>query len=379
MIKVIVIALVALHGLIHLFGCARASDLEDASEVNRSLLKINSYLWLFGASLFMITAVLLFTGSQWWWVSAIVAAVVSQYLLYTVWKEAKYGTIVNLTITVLAIVGIATWLFHRTYEDQVDALALKPDSAPSQLTETDISTLPAPVAKYLRYARVVGKPKVRDFEAELSGTIRAASTSPWMPFTSEQHNRVDEATRLFFMQARMKQLPVSGFHSFRNGTAYMDIRLLSLFSVGYQSGPEMGIAETVTFFNDMCVMAPATLIDKRIRWLDVFDDSVKAEFQNNSIVVTAWLYFNEEGQLINFVSDDRFATVDGEMRRFRWSTPLKEYQDFGGVRLAGYAETVYSYPDGDLTYGIFTLRSVVYNPAPDHGLVRRKAVSDGFL
>ena len=50
----------------------------------------------------------------------------------------------------------------------------------------------------------------------------------------------------------MKKLPIAGFHSFKNGTAFMDIRLLSLFTVQYESGQDMGIAETVTFFNDMC-------------------------------------------------------------------------------------------------------------------------------
>lgn len=55
-------------------------------------------------------------------------------------------------------------------------------------------------------------------------------------------------TRLFFMKAVMKGLPVSGLHSFKNGVAFMDIRLLSLFKVQFQSGKEMGIAETVTFF-----------------------------------------------------------------------------------------------------------------------------------
>jgi hypothetical protein len=80
-----------------------------------------------------------------------------------------------------------------------------------------------------------------------------------MPFTSEQYNFMDASTRLFFMKAVMKGLPLSGFHSFTNGDAFMDIRLLSLFKVQYQSGKEMGIAETVTFFNDMCCMAPASL------------------------------------------------------------------------------------------------------------------------
>jgi hypothetical protein len=142
----------------------------------------------------------------------------------------------------------------------------------------------------------------------------------------------------------------------------MDIRLLSLFKVQYQAGKEMGIAETVTFFNDMCCMAPATLIDKRINWIESDSSKVHAEFANNGITVSAWLHFNEKGELINFVSDDRFAAGEnGSMKQIRWSTPLKEYREVDGYKLASYAEAVYSYPEGDLCYGTFSLKHIKYN------------------
>ena len=183
-----------------------------------------------------------------------------------------------------------------------------------------------------------------------------------MPFTSEQYNFMGAATRLFFMKAVMKGLPVTGFHSFKNGDAFMDIRLLSLFKVQYQSGREMGIAETVTFFNDMCCMAPATLIDKRIKWLDSDSTSANAAFTNNGITISARLFFNETGELVNFVSDDRYAAGDNKtMQRLRWSTPLKEYREVDGYRLATDAEAVYTYPTGDLCYGTFNLRHITYN------------------
>lgn len=88
----------------------------------------------------------------------------------------------------------------------------------------------------------------------------------------------------------------------------MDIRLLSLFKVTYVAGSEMDISETVTFFNDICVLAPAALIDKRITWQEIESNRVKAVFTNNDISISAWLYFNERGELVNFVSEDRYAT-----------------------------------------------------------------------
>jgi hypothetical protein len=109
-------------------------------------------------------------------------------------------------------------------------------------------------------------------------------------------------------------------------------------------------------------MAPATLIDKRIKWLDTAGNVIRAQFSNNGITVSAWLYFNEKGELVNFVSDDRYATLeDNTMRKIRWSTPLKAYRNINGYRLAGHAQAVYAYPDGDLCYAIFELRDIEYN------------------
>jgi hypothetical protein len=108
---------------------------------------------------------------------------------------------------------------------------------------------------------------VKNFKIEFTGQIRKDEQSEWMPFTSEQYNFLNTSTRLFFLKATMKHLPVAGLHSYKNGNAFMDIRLFSLFKVQYQSGKEMGIAETVTFFNDMCCMAPGSLIDPRINGL----------------------------------------------------------------------------------------------------------------
>ena len=130
----------------------------------------------------------------------------------------------------------------------------------SLLTEADIQHLPVPMQNYIRLSGSIGKPKVMHFKAEFDGKIRKDEQSEWMPFTCEQHNFMAVPSRLFFMDARMKGLPVAGYHHYKNGTAVMDIRLLSLLRVQYAEGNEMDISETVTFFNDMCCMAPATLI-----------------------------------------------------------------------------------------------------------------------
>ena len=264
---------------------------------------------------------------------------------------------------VVAIIGYASWNFYHKYEKYVQAGLLQTRDLPAPiLTQADLAPLPEPVQQYLVYTGAVGKPVVKSFKIEFKGQIRQNDTAAWMPFSSEQYNFLEASTRLFFMKATMKGLPVAGFHSFTNGRAFMDIRLLSLISVQYAEGPEMDTSETVTFFNDMCCLMPATLIDKRIQWTEVDGNKVKAVFTNNGISISAWLHFNDEGQLINFISDDRYAyQEDGSMRKFKWSTPLRDYREVNGYKVATSASLVYAYPEGDFTYGMFELKGVACN------------------
>jgi hypothetical protein len=66
--------------------------------------------------------------------------------------------------------------------------------------------------------------------------------------------------------------------------------------------------------------------------------------------------------LINFESDDRSRSEsDGTFTRRRFSTPVRDYRDFGPVRLMSFGEARWRLPDGEFTYGEFTLVDIRYN------------------
>ena len=298
-----------------------------------------------------------------WAYFALLATVLSQVLILNNWQDAKFGTIANVLILVVTIIGFFQIKFKNEYRNEVKIGLEESLKMPNTiLTEAEIANLPEPVRKYIHYAGCIGKPTVNNFRIDFSGKIRDHKKPVWMPLTSEQYNFIKTPTRLFFLDATMKGLPVAGFHCFKNGKAFMDIRLFSIAKVEYQEGDKMDISETVTFFNDMCCMAPATLIDTRIEWLEVEGNKVKASFSNNGITISAWLFFNEKGELVNFVSEDRYAVAEnGTIAKHKWSTPLRDYKDINGYRLASYAEAIYTYPEGDFTYATFELKNIGYN------------------
>ncbi len=216
--------------------------------------------------------------------------------------------------------------------------------------------------KYLNYAGVIGKEKVLNVRIRFEGKIRSKPEDSWMTFTSEQYNFFDKPTRIFYIKARKMGIPVKGIHLYKDEKAIMVIKLAGLFKVVDAKGTEMNQGETVTVFNDMCFMAPATLIDKNIRWEIIDPLTVKARYTNGKITISATLFFNEKGELINFISNDRFETADGKIyKNYPWSTPVKEYKDFNRVRIASSASTIYHRPDADFCYGEFILTGIEYN------------------
>lgn len=360
MYKIIFTFFVLLHGTIHLMGWAKAFEFVKIEQIHKTISKPQGIIWLSVFVLFFLTAFFYLLQKNWWWAIAIIAIVISQSLIIVHWQDAKFGTILNLVFLTAGIIQYASWSYYQHYEKDVsENLQYNTSVSNELLTESHLKDLPEPVKKYIRYTGFVGKPIVKHFNIDFIGQIRKNEQSEWMPFTSEQFNFMNQPTRLFFMKASMKHLPVAGYHCYNNGDAYMDIRLFSLFKVQYQEGAEMDMAETVTFFNDMCCMAPGTLIDKRIKWYETVGNTVKATFTNNNIKIQASLYFNDQGELLNFMSNDRYAADAG--KKLPWSTPLKDYKDYNGYRLASYAEAIYTYPDRDLCYGTFSLSKVKYN------------------
>jgi hypothetical protein len=261
-------------------------------------------------------------------------------------------------VTVRARFGTLRAEYYRDVD-----LALARNSPEETLTEAAIEHLPRLVQRYLRTTGVVGCPRVHNFRARTQGRIRSAANARWITLSAEQYNFFDEQARLFYLNGSTFMIPVQGYHRYVGASATMRIKAAALVTLVDASGVEVDQGETVTMFNDMCVMAPATLIGPAIVWEPVDALTVRAAFTNAGHTIRAELSFNQAGELINFRSDDRYQTSpDGKsMRKVRWSTPLGTYRSFGQVRLASGGEARWHEADGEYAYIELTIDDVQYN------------------
>ncbi|HMB63215.1 MAG TPA: DUF6544 family protein, partial [Eudoraea sp.] len=254
--KVALFLIVLIHGLIHFIGFARAFALVNNSIITREVSKPVGLLWVVTGLLFIVSAIMIYFKKDGWAFVALPAVIVSQLLILTVWSDAKYGAIANGIILLAAIIGVGAQQFEKRYKTDVKRALDSEIFQNGIITEKDLEPLPPIVQKYLNYVGLLGTPKVHNVKIEFEGEMRDKGND-WFPFKSEQYNFFDAPSRLFFMKAKLKSLPVNGYHRYVAEGACMQIKFLSLFSVVDIDGPELYPTETVTFFNDLCLFAPA--------------------------------------------------------------------------------------------------------------------------
>jgi hypothetical protein len=297
-----------------------------------------------------------------------VAALVSQTVIATSWGDAKAGTAANLIMLVAAGYGYASRgprSLRAEYLRRAGAALAAPVPA-GVVTDGDLAILPEPLAGYLRRSGAVGQPRVGTFRATVHGRIRGGPDKPWMSFTGEQINTYrDTPQRLFLLDATMAGLPVDVLHVFDHGAATMRAKVGSVVPMVDAAGPDLDRAETVTLFNDLCVLAPAALVDAPVAWEAVDEHRVRGTYTLGAQTITAELVFDDDHDLVDFVSDDRLrAAPNGRsFTRQRWSTPLRDHRWFGPRRIASIGEGRWHAPppDGQFPYLEFHVDMITYN------------------
>jgi hypothetical protein len=313
------IGLIVVHGLIHFLGFAKAFGLAALPQLTLPISRGAGVAWLAAGLALLSTAALLLTAPRIWWAAGLGAVVLSQIVMVSSWSDAKYGTIANAILLAGVVYGFALQgppSFRADYARQVRGRLAQPWDAPL-LTSADIEALPEPA-------------------------------------------------RVFLMDATRSGLPVDVFHAFRARVASMRVRLLSFVPMVDASGPDLDRAETVTLLNDLCLLAPGALVGSTVRWESIDARSARVHYTVGPNTVSAHLSFNETGELVDFVSDDRLmASPDGQrLTPQRWSTPIGDYRQFGSRRAAARGEGRWHLPDGEFVYLEIELLDLDINGAP---------------
>jgi hypothetical protein len=366
-VKILFVILLAGHGLVHAAGFAKAFGLAALPELTQPVSRAAGVAWLAAGLGFIGAAALLLAGSRRWWWPALPAVALSQALIVHAFHDAKLGTIANAIIVVPLLIALADLRpssLRSRYEAEVRDAEAAAASLPTQpVTEQDLQAVPEPVRAYLRRAGVVGKPRPALLHARFRARMRTAADAGWMSADVDQVSLLGRAPRrLFYMEAARGGVPFHVFHRYVGDAATMQVRVAGLIPVVDASGWKMTQGETVTLLNDLCLIAPAALLDAPVTWQVLGPREVRATYTNAGHTISAVLSFDAAGDLAGFVSEDRYQSDGKTYHLYPWSTPTGGFRAFdgGAVRLPAEGEARWREPAGEWTYGQFSLLRLDY-------------------
>lgn len=101
--RIVFAIILLLHGLIHVLGAIKAFGTTSIPQFSRPISKTEGVFWIVCMLSLLTTLVLYLLKNELWPTIAIAGAIFSQLLISLNWKDAKYGTLVNLLIMGISI------------------------------------------------------------------------------------------------------------------------------------------------------------------------------------------------------------------------------------------------------------------------------------
>ncbi len=118
--RLLFLLIVLLHGLIHFLGFVQGYGFKEIKALSLPISKPAGLIWLIATILFVVYGSLYLTGNKYAWLIGIIAVIISQILVIVYWKDARYGTIPNVIIFVVALVSSGSYLLKSDFAKHVN-------------------------------------------------------------------------------------------------------------------------------------------------------------------------------------------------------------------------------------------------------------------
>jgi hypothetical protein len=276
------------------------------------------------------------------------------------WAALGVAPILSVGLSVLLWGRLA---FNRLVRRDVAALLAHPVAGEEQIVTADmLKDLPEPVRRYLTYSGIVGKPFVRTVHLKQQGQMHLGPDLPWIPLDAEQYYAVQPPGFVWDGTMHLGPLPLARARDmYCDGAGHMLIKAGALIPFVDATGPEMDQASLMRYLSEM-IWFPAAFLGANVSFAAVDDRSARVTLTDQGHSVSAMMYFDAEGRLIDFVAQ-RYRMAEAGYRYETWSAPVTEYGERAGLRLPVRGKAVWKLPEGDLEYIDLTITELAYNVA----------------
>lgn len=361
--KILFVIILLMHGLIHLMGFLKAFGIMEISQLTQEISKPIGSFWLFVTLLYLVVSILFIFNKEWWWIPAIAAIVISQSLIILSWQDAKFGTILNIVILVVIIIGFAVWNFTMQTNKEINTLLSDEKSLVEEIvTDEMLHNIPSAVQDWLVNIGIVGKSKIHTVQLKQKGLMKLEpDQKKWSPALAEQYVTTDQPAFIWKVNMTMAPLiPVHGRDTFIDGEAEMQIKVAALFPVVNVAGNEKADESTLQRYLFEIPLYPSAALSPYIEWEDIDEFSAKATMTYNGVSGSAVYHFNKAGDLEK-ISALRYKDVDANGERVECIVEVEEQAIIDGIKIPTKLNISWVLDDGLFTWYKFEVFDVEFN------------------
>lgn len=268
-------------------------------------------------------------------------------------------------VIIILFITISKILFDKKVIKEVGMLTEEGSKAQSKtFSFNDLEGLPEPVQRYFKYALRDGQEHIKFVRLKQIGKFRMKENQPWMPIKAEQYFTTEDPA--FIWRVKFTMAPfiwIDGRDMYYQGKGSMLIKVLSTITVADAAGSEMNVSTLIRFLAEAPWLPTALLPSDYIEWKEIDSNSAQAVIKDNGYTASGIFTFNEKGEIIKFVTNDRYMEVDVKYFKEQWVGYYRNYQKIEGMKIPIGGEVEWNLSDKDVQYAKLKITDIQYNIA----------------
>jgi hypothetical protein len=365
-VRIVLAALLAIHGSIHVLGFLKPWKLAKVEQLSgRAIVslsegasKVVGLAWLAAALLLLAAAAFRVAERETWWILGAAGIALSQALIVLQWSDAKAGTVANLLLLLPVVVGAATARFHHANDEHARALLARASAwPPAVVGAADVAALPPPVRRWLEGCGAVGQPRARTVRLRQRGEMRTGPGKPFMHAEAKQYFTVDEPGFVWTVEVTMMGVvPVVGRDSYVDGRGRMFIQAGGLVTVADGTGAKFDQGTLLRYLAEISWF-PSGALAPYITWEPIDESRARATMFSGGIAASAVFAFDDHGRLTQMTAKRYFGGQTLE----DWVIPVTEWKMIRGIEMPVRGSAIWKLPAGDFEYYRWEILDVEVN------------------
>lgn len=360
--KVAYIILLIIHSLIHILGFVKAFDLKEIKELTLPISKPVGIVWFIAGILFLFYAITVSIHFRYAWVIGLIALVISQILIYYFWKDARFGTIVNIAVALVVVCSFGEFIFSESVSIKtrtiLSAVSANNDGSHGEI---EMKKFPLPIRNWLKRSGILKRNKISSGRIEQHAFMKLKpEQEDWYEAFAVQYTTIDTPAFIWSVDVRMNSLLwFRGCDHYINGKGGMVIKANSLIPIVNVSGEKLDEGTIQRYLGEM-VWFPTLAWSPYMTWQAIDSLSAQATMTYKGVTGSGTFYFNHEGDFVKFVAL-RYKDTDAGAKRFPWVLTVNSYKEFEGVRIPNDMNATWELDSGDFTWLKLVIGNVKYN------------------